>query len=82
MCRHAYDGIYFLNKFNVKFLLLTLLLNLSIHKYLVFADLVYSAQFKNLIEEKDLPQSVKAKIQKLKEWAEQQPKQSPKKGMY
>lgn len=41
-------------------------------------DLI-SAKLKNLIEEKDLPRSLKAKVQELKEWNEQRSK-SPKKG--
>lgn len=46
---------------------------------IIIVDLI-SAKLKNLIEEKDLPQSSLAEVRKLKEWAEQRPKPSPRKG--
>lgn len=42
-------------------------------------DLI-SAKLKNLIEEKNLPLASLAKVRKLKEWDEQRPKPSPRKG--
>lgn len=46
---------------------------------IIIADVI-CAKLKNLFEEKELPQSSLAKVQRLKEFDKQRPKQSGRKG--